>query len=128
MTTTSAEEIQLVYLTRICLALPEATRQDHGQHADFQVRGRKFAYYLVDHHGDGIVAVCCRAAPGVNEILIASDPGRYYMPSYIGPRGWVALRLDLDTIDWTEVAELVTDSYRLAAPKRLAALVDRPPA
>ncbi|MGH2598477.1 MAG: MmcQ/YjbR family DNA-binding protein [Dehalococcoidia bacterium] len=127
MTTTSAEDTQLARLTPICLALPEATRQDHGRHADFQVRGRKFAYYLVDHHGDGIVAVCCRAAPGVNEILVDSDPIRFYKPSYIGPRGWVGLRLDLDAIDWTEVAELVTDSYRLVAPKRLAACVDLPP-
>ena len=128
MTTPSPEDSRLARLTGICLALPEVTRRYNGQHATFLVRDRKFAYYLVDHHGDGIVAVCCRAAPGENEALVASDPIRFYRPAYIGPRGWVGLRLDLDEIDWAEVAELVTESYRLAAPKRLVALLTHPPA
>jgi hypothetical protein len=127
MTTSRAEDRRLARLTKICLAFPKSTRQDSGRHASFLVRDKKFAYYLDDHHGDGIVAVCCRAAPGENEMLVASDPTRFYRPAYIGPRGWVGLRLDVDKIDWTEVAELVTDSYRLAAPKRLASLVDVPP-
>jgi phosphoribosylglycinamide formyltransferase-1 len=121
------EDRRLVRLTEVCLALPEAVREFGGQHARFMVRDKKFAYYLVDHHGDGIVSVCCRAAPGLNQALIASNPERFFMPAYIGPRGWVGLRLDLGEIDWAEVAELVTDSYRLAAPKRLAALAGRPP-
>ena len=50
-------------------------------------------------------------------------PDRYYMPSYVGARGWVALRLDVGTVDWEEVRELVTDAYLLTAPKRLAALL-----
>ena len=127
MTMPSPEDSRLARLTSICLALPEATRRYNGQHATFLVRDRKFAYYLVDHHGDGIVSVCCRAAPGENEALAASDPIRFYRPAYIGPRGWVGLRLDLDEIDWAEVAELVTESYRLVAPRRLAALIAHPP-
>jgi hypothetical protein len=121
------EDPVLARLSEICLSLPEASCEDRGQHAQFLVRGRTFAYYLVDHHGDGIVALCFRAAPGENEVLVASDPTRFYLPAYIGPRGWGALRLDLDEIDWTEVSELVTDSYRLGAPKRLSVLVDAPP-
>ena len=85
------------------------------------MRKKRFAYFLDDHHGDGIVALSCRAAPGENTALIASDPERYYMPSYVGPRGWVALRLDVGAVDWEEVRELVTDAYLLTAPKRLAA-------
>jgi hypothetical protein len=127
MATSRAEDRRLARLTKLCLAFPESTRQDSGRHASFLVRDKKFAYYLDDHHGDGIVAVCCRAAPGENEMLVASDRTRFYRPAYIGPRGWVGLRLDVTKIDWTEVAELVTDSYRLAAPKRLASLVDVPP-
>jgi phosphoribosylglycinamide formyltransferase-1 len=99
----------------------------HGSHASFSVRGKKFAYFLDDHHGDGIVAVTCKAAPGVNRALIDADPERFYMPSYVGPRGWIALRLDLAKIDWDEVGELVTDAYCLTAPKRLAAMVEAPP-
>ena len=116
-----AEDRRLTRLTKIVLALLEVERSLHGTHATFTVRKKKFAYFLDDHHGDGIVAVTCRAVPGENAALIASDPERYYMPSYVGPRGWVALRLDTPKVDWDEVADLVTEAYLLAAPKRLAA-------
>jgi len=118
-----AEDRRLIRLTKICLSLPEAERQISGHHAGFSVRKKTFAYYLDNHHGDGIVAVTGKVLPGDNEALIAAQPDRFYMPAYIGPRGWVALRLDLGTVDWDEVAELVATSYRLIAPKRLAAVV-----
>jgi predicted DNA-binding protein (MmcQ/YjbR family) len=120
MTNSPAEDHRLIRLTEICLALPEASREYNGQHASFAVRGKKFAYYLDDHHGDGIVAVCFKAVPGEGEILL-SDTARFYKPAYIGPRGWVGLRLDVSAIDWGEVTGLIKGSYRLAAPKRLAA-------
>jgi hypothetical protein len=110
-------------LTKICLALPEAKREVCGQHAGFQVRKKTFAWFLNDHHGDGIVAVSCKVLPGDNNALVAAQPTRFYMPSYMGPRGWVALRLDVGEVDWDEVAELVACSYRLIAPKTLAAKV-----
>jgi hypothetical protein len=75
------------------------------------------------HHGDGIVAVVRKVAPGDNARLTASQTGRFYMPAYVGPKGWVALRLDSGEIDWDEVAELVSDSYRRIAPKHLASQV-----
>jgi hypothetical protein len=80
-----------------------------------------FAYFLNDHHGDGIVSVCAKVLPGDNAALIAAQPARFYLPGYIGPKGWVALRLDRAAIDWKEVAELVAGSYELTTPKRLAA-------
>lgn len=122
MKAASGEDRRLVRLTKICLALPETTRQIHGSHASFRVRKKTFAYFLNDHHGDGIVAVTCKVLPGDNSVLAAASPDRFYLPTYIGPRGWVALRLDVGAVDWEEVAELVTTSYRLVAPKRLAAL------
>ena len=106
-------------LSKICLALPEATREEAGTHASFLVRKRVFAYFLNSHHNDGIISVACKVPPGENTALTAAQPARFYLPSYIGPRGWVALRLDQPAIDWDEVAELVTGSYRLIAPKRL---------
>ena len=118
-----AEDRRLVRLTKACLALPESTRECHGRHASFLVRKRTFAYFLNDHHGDGIVAVACKALPGDNVALASAQPTRFYLPSYIGPRGWVALRLYVGPIDWDEVAELVAGSYMLVAPKRLAALI-----
>src|SRR2546425_943171 len=117
-----AEDIRLTRFSKLCLALPRATRQDMGRHAAFRVGKRIFAYFLDDHHGDGIVAVTCKVLRGDNTRLAAADPKRFYIPAYIGPRGWVALRLDVGKIDWDEVRELVLGGYRLVAPKRLAAL------
>jgi predicted DNA-binding protein (MmcQ/YjbR family) len=116
----------LVRLTQICLALPEATRESYGDHASFSVRKKKFVYFLDNHHGDGIVAVCFRTDTGQRDVLLASDDTRFYCPAYIGPRGWIGLRLDRGAIDWDEVTDFVTDSYRLVAPRRLAALVGLP--
>lgn len=127
MTAYPPEDPHLNRLTRICLALPEAAREFTGQHARFLIGTKKFAYYLVDHHGDGIVALSFRAPLGVNDALIASDPDRFYRAVYTGHLGWVCLRLDRETIDWAEVEEFVTDSYRLAAPKRLAAMLPARP-
>lgn len=118
----SAEDPRLILLTKIALALPEATRQLAGRHAAFVVRERTFAYFLDDHHGNGIVAVTCKVMPGDNAALAVAQPARFYVPAYIGPRGWVALRLVASKIDWDEVSELVLCSYQLAARKRLAAL------
>jgi predicted DNA-binding protein (MmcQ/YjbR family) len=106
----------------ICRGLPEVVAEEQ-QHVTFRVRGKTFAYYLDDHHGDGRVALNCKAAPRENQELVASEPNRFFIPAYLGPRGWVGLYLDLPRIDWDEVSELVRDSYLLIAPKRLGRMV-----
>ena len=116
------EDPRLARLTKIALALPEAVREIHGSHAQFLVRKKTFAYFLNNHHGDGIVAVTCKVLPGDNSVLVSASPDQFYLPAYIGPKGWVALRLDVGPVDWDEVTELIAGSYRLVAPKRLAAL------
>jgi predicted DNA-binding protein (MmcQ/YjbR family) len=116
-------DARLIRMSQICLALPEATREDTGQHATFRVRQKPFAYFLSNHHGDGIVGLSCKALPGDNHALIRSDPKRFYMPAYVGPRGWVGLRLDLGEVDWEEVSELLRHSYLLIAPKSLCAKI-----
>lgn len=111
----------LARLTKVCLALPQVSVVYKGSHAGYLVGKKTFAYFLNDHHGDGIVAVTCKVLPGDNAALIAADPARFYLPAYIGPRGWVALRLDVGKVAWDEVSELVQTSYRLTAPRRLLA-------
>ncbi|HTX34519.1 MAG TPA: MmcQ/YjbR family DNA-binding protein [Bryobacteraceae bacterium] len=106
-------------LTAICLVFPETSRRLSAGHAAFLVRKSTFTYFLNDHHGDGIVSVACKTLPGDNTALVAAQPERFYLPAYVGPRGWVALRLDRGAVDWSEVSELVTMSYRLLAPKIL---------
>ena len=122
MKKTPAEDHRLVRLSRICLSLPEASRSLYGQHVRFHVRERTFGYYLDDHHGDGILSFTCKVDIGENEELVALHPVRFYIPAYIGSKGWVAIRLDLGKVDWDEVTELAVESYCLVAPKRLAAL------
>ena len=119
----SSEDPRLIRLSEIALTFPEATRQIYGSHAQFLVRKKTFAYFLDNHHGDGIVAVTCKVLPGDNEALAEAQPRRYYLPAYIGSRGWVALRLDVGKVDWEEVKELLLGSYTLVAPKRLTALM-----
>jgi phosphoribosylglycinamide formyltransferase-1 len=117
------EDPRLARLTKIAFAFPEVTRVYHGSHAQFLVRKKTFAYFQNDHHGDGIVAVTCKVLPGDNSVLTNASPDRFYLPAYIGSRGWVALRLDVGPVDWDEVKELLMGSYRLVAPKKLAAAV-----
>jgi len=113
---------RLQRVTKICLALPEATSEG-SPHVAFRVRGKTFLYYLDNHHGDGRIAVNCKVSPGEQDVLIRMDPARFFVPAYLGARGWVGVRIDLKAIDWDEIEQLVRDSYRLVAPKRLAALV-----
>ncbi|HEY6351082.1 MAG TPA: MmcQ/YjbR family DNA-binding protein [Candidatus Angelobacter sp.] len=120
MTRRSSEDPRLTRLTEIALALPEATRKIHGSHAQFLVRKKTFAYFLDNHHGDGIVAVTGKVMPGDNNALADAQPRRFYLPAYIASKGWVALRLDVGKVDWDEARELLLGSYALVAPKRLA--------
>jgi len=115
------EDPRLARLTKLCLALPEAGREIHAQHARFHVRNRTFAYFLNDHHGDGIVAVTCKVDRSDMPAFLERDSTRFYVPDYIGPKGWIALCLDVKPVDWTEVAALVRGSYIRVAPKMLAA-------
>src|SRR5664279_4636960 len=119
MAAAKSEEPRLRRVSAICMKLPEVERNLRGDHADFRVRGRGLAYFLNNHHGDGIVSVCCRSELGENIDRVSREPNRYYLPAYIGRRGWFGMRLDLPHIDWGEVAAVVESSYRLAAPRRL---------
>jgi predicted DNA-binding protein (MmcQ/YjbR family) len=118
-------EVKRAKVTEICLALPGAeSATTHGDHETFRVRSKVFAYFLDDHHGDGIVSVCVKSELGENVDRVRRDPELFYLPDYIGPRGWFGLRLDRGRIDWREVASVVERSYRLTAPKTLIAKLD----
>jgi hypothetical protein len=74
--------------------------------------------------GDGRVSLWCKAPPGAQGVLVASDPQRFFVPPYVGHRGWVGVRLDVET-DWDDIADIVEESYRMTAPKRLSVRLDR---
>jgi hypothetical protein len=112
-------------LRRVCLALPEAHEVEAWGEPTFRVRNKLFAMYAApnNHHGGGRPAVWCKAAPGNQALMVRAEPERYFVPPYVGPSGWVGVWLDRNP-DWSEVKELMKDSYRLVAPKKLAALLE----
>ena len=106
-------------LRQICLELPETTeRLSHGA-PTFFVRGKRaFLMVLDDHHGDGRFAVWCAAADGVQQMLVEADPDRFFVPPYVGHRGWLGVRLDRG-LDWDELAGIAEDAYGRVAPAKL---------
>ena len=114
----------LARLRRACLALPEAHEVEAWGEPTFRIRNKLFAMYAApgNHHGGGRPAVWCKAAPGNQVLMVRAEPERYFVPPYVGPSGWVGVWLDRNP-DWAEVKTLLRDSYRLVAPKKLAALL-----
>ncbi len=109
-----------------CLALPEVTeRLSHGS-PTFFVR-KTFLTWVDDHHGDGRTGFWCAAPPGEQAALVAADPQQFFVPPYVGGRGWVGVRLvhpDSRMPDWDEIHELIVDAYRCVAPVRLVRLLE----
>lgn len=111
-------------LREICLAYPEAVEKPFGGHTmpAFRVRDRMFA--MTTDGGDGSeVSLWCKAPPGAQEVLVGSDPKRFFVPPYVGHKGWIAVRLDVPPLDWPIIETIIDDSYRMTAPKRLVALL-----
>lgn len=113
-------------LRKLCLALPEAHEVEAWAEPTFRVGNKLFAMYADagNHNGNGRGAVWCKAAPGNQALMVQTAPERFFVPPYVGPSGWVGVRLDR-RVNWRELAGLLRDAYRLVAPKRLAALLDR---
>jgi hypothetical protein len=106
------------------LGLPGVTeRLSHGAPTFFVKKS--FVMFHDDHHGDGRLALWCAAPDGAQALMVESEPGRFFVPPYVGHRGWLGLRLDTD-VDWDEVGAVVTDAWRCAAPKKLLTAFDAP--
>lgn len=108
----------------LCAALPHAEHAAQGDHDIYRVRGKVFAYFLDNHHGDGIASVCVKSELGENLDRARLNPERFYLPEHIGPRGWFGMRVDRGRVPWAEVAEILERSYRLTAPKSCVAKLD----
>ena len=103
----------------MCLALPETSeRPSHGA-PTFFVRGKRaFVMVLENRHGDGRFAIWCAAPAGMQRSLLEADPDRFFVPPYVGHRGWLGVRLDRG-LDWDELAGICEDAYAQVAPQRL---------
>lgn len=118
--------IELARVRAICLALPEADeRLSHGSPGFFITKGKFFAYFWHNHHSDGITAVHVKTSGREEQaMLIEMDPEFYFSPPYLGPSGWIGMRLDLGDTDWDRVADRIAASWALIAPKRLLTQVE----
>lgn len=106
-------------LRSICLALPEAAEKEAWGDPTFRVRDKIFA---MEKRGDGRISLWCKAPPGSQAILVGADSETFFVPPYVGHKGWIGVRLDRKP-DWAEIATLIQRSYRLTAPKKLVALL-----
>jgi len=105
----------LARIRRICLALPEATEKVAWGSPTFRVRDRIFVMFVNNHHGDGRLAIWCNADRDAQVAVVDADPRRFFVPPYVGPRGWIGIRLDRRP-NWAVVAALIEEGHRRVAP------------
>ena len=119
MVTATERNRTLGRVRKICLALPETTeRLSHGA-PTFFVRGKRaFLMVLTNHHGDGRFALWCAAPEGMQAMLVEADSERFFVPPYVGHRGWLGVRLDRG-LHWDELDGIAEDAYAVVAPPRL---------
>ena len=123
MATKRQHDKALAEVRRACQALPEVQERPSHSAPTFFVRGKKsFVMFHDDHHGDGILGIWCAAPPGAQAELVETEPDRFFVPPYVGHRGWIGVRLDRSP-DWAELAGIVTQAYCQVAPKTLVAKV-----
>jgi len=116
----SSGEEHLRRVRRICVALPGTTEKlSHGE-PTFFVAKKVYAMFANNHHHDGHVAVWIPAAPGFQATLIKTEPKKFFMPPYVGVRGWVGI--DLEEIYDEELGLHISEAWRLIAPKKVIAL------
>jgi hypothetical protein len=110
-------------LRRLCMAQPSAAEKiSHGAPTFFIEKGKVFAYFWHDHHGDDRTAVLVKTG-GIEEqeMLIEADPDLYFRPPYLGPSGWIGIRTDRPHTDWDHIADRIETSWRIVAPGKLLA-------
>jgi predicted DNA-binding protein (MmcQ/YjbR family) len=116
----------LTRVRKLCLALPEAHEVEAWGEPTFRVRNKLFAMHADanNHHGAGRPAVWVKASPDNQDLMVRTAPDRFFVPPYVGVSGWIGVWLDRG-VDWDELADLLRDAYRLAAPKRLLAKLEQ---
>jgi len=116
----------LANIRMIVAGLPEVTERNSHSAPSFFMRDKKCLVNVWNgHHNDDRIAMWCAAGPGVQAELVELEPERFFVPPYVGHRGWIGLRLDVG-VEWDEVEAILTDAYRLIAPKGLIKLLDGP--
>jgi len=103
----------------ICLSFPEAEEAPTHGFPNYKVRGKSFAMYAVNHHGDGRVSLWLNSPSGAQDIHVRGEPRHFFVPPYVGPRGWLGVNLDKG-LSWNRIAVLVREAYEKVAPPKLS--------
>ena len=111
-------------LIKICESLPEVTVEPAGEHLAIRIRKKTLAYYSFDHHGDGMISLVCKSSHSEQRRMIRLDPETFFVPDYVGAKGWLGIRLDLATVDWDGVLHSLRQAYQDLAPRKLASLIE----
>jgi len=116
-------QADLTHIRAICMALPMAAEKlSHGSPAFFIEKGKVYAYFWHNHHSDDRTAVLVKTSGREEQaMLVEADPDSYFVPPYLGPSGWIGLRVDTGDVDWEHVAHRVQSSWEMVAPPKLRA-------
>jgi hypothetical protein len=112
------------HLVKICKSLPEVTIEAAGEHLGIRIRKKTLAWYGFDHHGDGMISLVCKANLSEQRRLVSNDPETFFVPDYLGAKGWIGIRLDLAEVDWDAITDLIVAAYQRLAPRKLATQVE----
>lgn len=123
MNPSSLDPDRLERLRTVCLAFPETTEKQAWGDPTWRVRDRIFAMHK-GHYEGGRPSLWLKAPAGAAEVLVSPDQDRFFVPPYVGKKGWIGVYLDGPDVDWDELGDLIMDSYRLIAPKRLVTELD----
>ena len=114
--TKKASAAALARVRKICLSLPDTEEKMAWGEPTFRVGGRLFAMFANDHHGDGRIALWCNAPEGAQRDIVASDPESFFIPPYVGPGGWIGMRLDRKLSE-KAMAAVIAQAYETTAAK-----------
>lgn len=112
-----AARAQLAKVRKFCLALPEVSEKPSHGAPTFFFKKQVFVYIVDNHHDDGRLALWCAAPDGAQAMLVDSNPDHYFVPPYVGYRGWIGVRLDRDAA-WTEIAAVIESAHQSLVGKR----------
>jgi hypothetical protein len=108
-------------VAKIVESFPEGEAKPTGLHMSLEVRKKRFGWFVFDHHGDGRVAIQCKASAEMHDTLRQLVPAQFHFPKYVGSKGWVGLWLDVPKVDWAAVELALHEAYVAVAPKKLVA-------
>jgi hypothetical protein len=120
-TKTTASARQRKRIIRMVEQLPEGVAIAHGTHLSLEVRKKRFGWFLDNHHGDGRVALNCKASADMHDVLQQLAPAQFHAPKYLGNKGWIGLWLDVGEMNWSAVELALREAYSSVAPKTLRA-------